>query len=123
MATMVLSRKEEKRQSPIARQAPIPKAMRARVEELLKENFAFMDSPVFRRKNIEAELFTFEDQHELALPMTSWYQPTRDEVLDVKITGAPQLMKGDEERMMFQRFNYAKMRLSKLQRKIRAEGL
>jgi RNA polymerase sigma factor (sigma-70 family) len=55
--------------------------------------------------------------------MTAWYQPTRDEVLDVKITGAPQLMKGDEERMMFQRFNYAKMRLSRLQRKIRAEGL
>ena len=120
MATMVLNRKDEKRS--IARQAPIAKALRARVEELLKENFAFMDSPVFRRKNIERELFTFEDQ-EPALPMTAWYQPTRDEVLDVKITGAPQLMTGGEERMMFQRFNYSKMRLSRLQRKIRLEGL
>jgi RNA polymerase sigma factor (sigma-70 family) len=89
----------------------------------MKENYAFMDSPMFRRKNIERELFTFEENHEPALPMTSWYQPTRDEVLDVKITGAPQLMKGAEERLMFQRFNYSKLRLNRLQRKIRQDGL
>jgi len=117
MATMLMNRKEEKRQSPIS------KALRARVEELLKENYAFMDSPMFRRKNIERELFTFEENQEPALPMTSWYQPTRDEVLDVKITGAPQLMSGAEERLMFQRFNYSKLRLSRLQRKIHQDGL
>jgi RNA polymerase sigma factor (sigma-70 family) len=32
-------------------------------------------------------------------------------------------MKGDEERMMFMRFNYSKLRLGRLQRKIKAEGL
>jgi RNA polymerase primary sigma factor len=32
-------------------------------------------------------------------------------------------MKGDEEKMMFMRFNYSKLRLSRLQRKIKAEGL
>jgi RNA polymerase primary sigma factor len=117
MATAMMNRKDEKRL------APVPKALRARVEELMKENYAFMDSPMFRRKNIERELFTFEENHEPALPMTSWYQPTRDEVLDVKITGAPQLMKGAEERLMFQRFNYSKLRLNRLQRKIRQDGL
>jgi RNA polymerase primary sigma factor len=117
MATVMMNRKEEKRLS------PVPKALRTRVEELMKENYAFMDSPVFRRKNIERELFTFEENHEPALPMTSWYQPTRDEVLDVKITGAPQLMSGAEERLMFQRFNYSKLRLNRLQRKIRQDGL
>jgi len=117
MATIIMQRKEEKRPS------PVPKALRARVEELLKENYAFMDSPVFRRKNIEKELFTFEENHEPQLPMTSWYQPTRDEVLDVNITGAPQLMSTAEERLMFQRFNYSKLRLSRLQRKIRQDGL
>src|SRR5256885_5211378 len=118
MATgMIMNRKDEKRLS------PVPKALRARVEELMKENYAFMDSPMFRRKNIERELFTFEENQEPALPMTSWYQPTRDEVLDVKITGAPQLMKGAEERLMFQRFNYSKLRLNRLQRKIRQDGL
>src|SRR4051794_26422385 len=117
MATAMMNRKDEKRL------APVPKALRARVEELMKENYAFMDSPMFRRKNIERELFTFEENHEPALPMTSWYQPTRDEVLDVKITGAPQLMSGAEERLMFQRFNYSKLRLSRLQRKIHQDGL
>src|SRR5438045_174722 len=94
--TRNMNRKEEKRQ-------PIPKALRARVEALLEENYAFMDSPVFRRKNIERELLTFEEDQEPVLPMTSWYQPTRDEVLNVAITGAPQLMSAAEERLMFQR--------------------
>ncbi|MBC8108755.1 MAG: hypothetical protein H7Z14_19380, partial [Anaerolineae bacterium] len=77
------------------RRAPVPRALRARVEALLNENYAFMDSPVFRRKNIDAELFTFEDDNEPQLPLTSWYQPTRDEMLDTATTGAPQLMKGN----------------------------
>jgi RNA polymerase primary sigma factor len=117
MATMTMTRKDEKRQAPISR------ALRTRVEELLLENYAFMDSPVFRRKNIEKELFTFEETGEPALPMTSWYQPTRDEVLNISVTGAPQLMSAAEERLMFQRFNYAKLRLSKLQKKIHQDGL
>jgi hypothetical protein len=54
MATVMMNRKDEKRL------APVPKALRARVEELMKENYAFMDSPVFRRKNIERELFTLK---------------------------------------------------------------
>jgi len=122
MATMTVNRIQENRKT-TGRTAPVPKALRARVEELLKENYAFMDSPVFRRRNIERELFTFEQNEEPALPMTSWYQPTRDEVLDVNITGAPQLMSAAEERTMFQRFNYSKLRLSRLQRKIRQDGL
>jgi RNA polymerase sigma factor (sigma-70 family) len=117
MATVMMTKHSEKRAS------PVPKTLRARVEELLMENYAFMDSPVFRRKGIEKELFTFEHNEEPALPMTSWYQPTRDEVLDVSVTGAPQLMSAAEERLMFQRFNYAKMRLSRLQKKIHQEGL
>jgi RNA polymerase sigma factor (sigma-70 family) len=39
------------------------------------------------------------------------------------LVGAPQLMKADEERMMFFRFNYSKLRLSKLQKKIKTDGL
>ena len=117
MATMTMTRKDEKRQAPISR------ALRTRVDELLLENYAFMDSPMFRRKNIEKELFTFEETGEPALPMTSWYQPTRDEVLNISVTGAPQLMTAAEERLMFLRFNYAKLRLSKLQKKIQQDGL
>jgi RNA polymerase primary sigma factor len=100
---------------------PIPRALRKRVEGLTEQSYAFMDSPIFRRKNIEKELFDFDVEPQL--PMTSWYQPTRDEAVDVSISGAPQLMKGQEERLMFLRFNYAKLRLCRLQKEITKDGL
>jgi RNA polymerase sigma factor (sigma-70 family) len=80
-----------------------------------------MDSPVFQQKNIEEELFDFEAEPQL--PMVSWYQPTRDEAVDQTIAAAPQLMKGNEERMMFLRFNYSKLELSRLQKLIKKSGL
>jgi RNA polymerase primary sigma factor len=103
------------------RASPVPRVLRQRVEALLGENYAYMDSPVFRHKNIEKELFDFEV--EPALPLTSWYQPTRDEAVDSSIAGAPTLMKAGEERVMFLRFNYAKRKLSRLKKKIETEGL
>jgi RNA polymerase primary sigma factor len=99
----------------------IPRVMRQKVEAIMNETYAFMDSPIFERKDIEKELFTFDV--EPALPMTSWYQPTRDDALDAAMQGAPQLMKADEERVMFLRFNYSKLRLIKVQRLIKKSGL
>lgn len=101
--------------------ATIPRWMRQKVEEILKESYAFMDSSIFRRKNIETDLFDFEKEPEL--PTTSWYQPTRDEALDQAMQGAPQLMTAAEERIMFLRFNFSKMRLCRLQRLIKKNGL
>ena len=99
----------------------IPRAMRSRVQELMAGNYAFMESPIFKRRGIEKELFT--DDAERALPLTDWYQPTRDEAIDQAMRGAPQLMKTAEERLMFLRFNYAKLRLTVLQRRIARDGL
>jgi len=99
----------------------IPRAMRQKVEVILNESYAFMDSPIFERKDIEKDLFTFDK--EPSLPMTSWYQPTRDEALDEAMQGAPQLMKADEERTMFLRFNFSKLKLGKVQRLIKKSGL
>jgi RNA polymerase sigma factor (sigma-70 family) len=104
-----------------ARLTPVSKNLRQKVEAILDESYAFMDSPVFHRKDIEEKLFDFEIEPQL--PLVSWYQPTRDEAVDQTIAAAPQLMKGDEERMMFLRFNYSKFRLSKLQRLIKKSGL
>ena len=98
----------------------MPKALRQRVESLLDENYAFMDSPIFRQRNIEKELF---EEQEPQLPLVSWYQPTRDDMLAMESLGAPQLMKGPEERLMFLRFNYSKRKLTQLQKKIKREGL
>jgi RNA polymerase sigma factor (sigma-70 family) len=116
MAVAATMRKKARRAS------PVPRALRERVERLLTESYAYMDSPVFRNRNIEKELFTFTEDKEPELPRTAWYQPTRED-LDSPIHGTPQLMKGPEERLMFLRFNYAKLRLSRLQARIKREGL
>ena len=118
MATMTLTPKPTRSES-------IPRAMRARVEALLEENYAFMDSPNFKQRNLEKSLFAFEEHKgvEPALPLTSWYQPTRDEAIDETMKHAPQLMKGAEEKLMFLRFNFCKRRLTQLQKVIKREGL
>lgn len=102
------------------RNTGVPKALRAQVETLLEQNYAFMDSPIFRQAGIEKTLF---EEAEPALPLVAWYQPTRDEALDAAMTGAPQLMSAAEERLMFLRFNYSKRKLTLLQKKIEREGL
>ncbi|MBA3403150.1 MAG: sigma-70 family RNA polymerase sigma factor [Gemmatimonadaceae bacterium] len=98
----------------------VPRALRQRVEALLAESYAFMDSPVFKQRGIEKQLFDFEV--EPRLPLTSWYQPTREEIAD-QLKGTPQLMKGPEEKLMFLRFNYSKCRLHKLQKKLLKDGI
>jgi RNA polymerase sigma factor (sigma-70 family) len=103
------------------RAAPVPRLLRAKVEGLLQENYAFMDSPIFAEKGIEQKLFDFEREPDL--PLTSWYQPTRDEAVDETMASAPQLMKAPEERLMFLRFNFCKRRLGKLKAKIERNGL
>ncbi len=124
MATMVLKKMTtagNQKQSSAPRTASVPRALRQRVETLMLENFAFMDSPIFHDRNIEKQLFDFE--HEPELPMTSWYQPTRDEAVEDGAGSAPQLMKPAEERIMFFRFNYCKMRLQNLKTQIEKTGL
>jgi len=115
MATMTKTK-------PQRRQAPVPRSTRERVTRLLEENYAYMDSPTFRRKHVEEELFTEDAEREL--PLTSWYQPTRDDAFENGGAGAtPQLMKGPEEKLMFLRFNFCKLRLAQIQRKVKREEL
>jgi len=116
MATTMMKGKKDQRKV-----SSVPKAMRERVLRLLEENYAYMDSPTFRHKRVEQELFTEDAEREL--PLTSWYQPTRDDLAEMGSGSPPQLMKGPEERMMFLRFNYCKKRLSALQKNIRSGGL
>jgi RNA polymerase sigma factor (sigma-70 family) len=95
-------------------------ALRTRVESLLSENFEFMNSNVFRRKYVEKELFPLDS--EPTLPSTSWYRPTHNDASEGS-TATPRLMNAAEERLMFHRFNYCKMRLSRFKRNFSAENL
>jgi RNA polymerase primary sigma factor len=115
MATMTMSGRTS------VQGTSVPRAMRQKVEDILKESYAFMDTPLFARKGIEEELYNFDKEPQL--PTTAWYQPTRDEVIDQAMQGAPQLMTAAEERVMFLRFNYSKLRLCKLQKLIKKNGL
>jgi RNA polymerase sigma factor (sigma-70 family) len=133
MATDVISRKSTQKSTntkgakakaaPAGREPALSKAVAQRAEALLAANYAFMDSPVFRQRGIEKELFTFEEQHEPQLPMTSWYQPTRDDLDGHNSGHTPQLMSAGEEKLMFLRFNYAKRKLALLQKKTKQQGL
>jgi RNA polymerase primary sigma factor len=105
----------------LATGASVPRALRQRAEQYLAGSYAFMDSPLFKQRGVEKELFTFDK--EPSLPMTSWYQPTREDLLNSAITGAPQLMSASEEKLMFLRFNFAKRKLTLLQAKAKKEGL
>src|SRR5580698_9379850 len=121
MATMMTSeRKLGNRTGSNAGGRGVSQALRQKIDLLLAENYAYMDSTSFRHKNIEKELFDFEQEPEL--PLTSWYQPTRDDVLDSS-TSAPQLMKSAEERLMFLRFNFCKRKLSRMKTAIAKDGL
>lgn len=101
--------------------ASIPRGLRQKAEQFLALAYPFMDSALFENKGIEKELFTFDQ--EPRLPMTSWYQPTREDLLNSAITGAPQLMSTAEERTMFLRFNFAKLKLGRIQAKHKKDGL
>lgn len=99
--------------------ARVSKDLREKVEPLLALEYAYMDSPLFKTKNIEQELFA-EVLPEL--PMVAWYAPTRDDP-NSAVAGTPQLMKTAEEQLMFRRFNYAKRKLKLMKKKILADGL
>ena len=114
MAVELMSKRSATKKGTVSR------AVAKRVEELLAGNYAFMDSPIFAQKNIEKELFTFDEEPQL--PKTSWYQPTRED-LEGKHAATPQLMTTAEERLMFLRFNYAKRKLTLLQKKVASQGL
>jgi len=103
-----------------APKARISKALRAQVEPLMLLEFAYMDSPMFRQRGIEKQLFNEEIPE---LPMVAWYQPTRDEASEALPNRTPQLMSTAEEQLMFRRFNYAKRKCKLLKKKITADGL
>jgi RNA polymerase sigma factor (sigma-70 family) len=102
-----------------ARLAPLPRGLRARAEAVLAGKYDYMDSPVFKKAGIENELF---GEVLPELPQVTWYQPTREELGD-KLQGTPKLMTVSEERLMFQRYNFAKRKLGLLQKRAKKLGL
>ena len=103
---------------PVSKVISIPRELRQKAEAILSQNFDYMDSPLFHKRDVEQELF---NEAEPQLPEIAWYQPTREDAIEqVKV---PKLMNAQEERQQFFRFNFSKLRLTEAQRKARTEGL
>jgi RNA polymerase primary sigma factor len=100
--------------------AKIARQDKERALALVQLDYAYMDSPIFKQKGIEKQLFPETDLP--ALPMVGWYQPTREDV-GTELSGAPQLMSAAEERTQFLRFNFAKRKLKLTKKKIGLDGL
>ena len=98
----------------------LPRALRERVEQILAETYDYMDSPRFRKRSLERELFA--DDADPALPPTAWYQPTFQD-LENATAESPKLMSAKEEVLMFLRFNFAKRKLVLLQKLAKKDGL
>ncbi len=120
MATAVVTKRPTSPTATASSGQSIPRALRRQAEGYLALTYAFMDTPLFKQRGIEKELFTFDKEPQL--PLTSWYQPTREDLLDSAITGAPQLMTAKEERVMFLRFNFAKRKLIAIQNRVKRDG-
>lgn len=116
----VMSDKKTTKAKSVKVVARLPLELRDRATAIVERSVAFIDSPSFRRKNVEAELFG--DKPEPELPHTTWYAPTRDEIADVAAS-APTLMTAAEERLNFYRYNFAKHRLVQLQKAAKKDGL
>jgi RNA polymerase primary sigma factor len=95
-------------------------SLRAKAREILGQEYPYMDSAMFRRKDIESKLFGVDCEPQL--PDSSWYQPTYEDI-DKNDGITPTLMNAEQERTMFLRFNYAKRKLSLLRKKFLKEGL
>jgi len=104
----------------LAADSTVSRRLRQAVMAWIDGNYAFMDSPLFQRPDSEHKLFELESEPEL--PATSWYQPTGGGAEDTDGV-TPLCMKPAEERLMFLRFNYAKLKLSTLQKQIRLNEL
>jgi len=94
---------------------------KVRLLELLAEPVDFMDSPEFRKAGAERRIF--DEAPEIARPDVSWYRPLMDERTKAREMSRPGrapasvLLTAAQERVLFLKFNYARFRLAKLQKK------
>jgi RNA polymerase primary sigma factor len=79
----------------------------------------YIDSPVFRETGAEGEIYALGG--DIQKPDTSWYHPVMDDLSPrsrtVKSTQQV-ILTGAQEKVLFHQFNYARFRVSELQKEI-----
>jgi RNA polymerase sigma factor (sigma-70 family) len=95
------------------------------LQSLLSEPIDFIDSKEFRET--DAEFRIYDDAPVIQKPDVAWYRPLMD---DLSPSSRPQsskhsgtvLLTGEQERVLFLQYNYARFRLANLQKEVGSSG-
>jgi RNA polymerase primary sigma factor len=99
--------------------AGLTEGRRALVLEALSVNLQYVKSDTFRKPSIERELF--EDAPDIQAASTSWYHPMVDDELIVQSAPTSSLLTTAQEKQVFLRYNYARLRAQAAVKKFRAQ--
>jgi RNA polymerase primary sigma factor len=88
--------------------AGLTEVQRSLVLEALTVNLAYVKSGMFRKVSAERELF--EDPQVIPASSTSWYHPLVDDDLTVRSAPSSSRLTAAQEKQLFLRFNFARMR-------------
>src|ERR1035437_457731 len=92
-------------------------AHRALVEEALTVRLDYVKNDLFKKASSERALF--EDGLDIAPAPTSWYHPMIDDELIGNSAPSSSLLNANQERHLFLRYNYARMRAQAAVKKFR----
>lgn len=95
---------------------------RALLKELLEGEQDYIDNPIFRRKDAERRIY--DEAPEIRKPDASWYHPVMDDLASARArlpkSTDQVILTGAEEKVLFLQLNYARHRIAKLQKEVRA---
>jgi len=86
----------------------LDEAQRGLVEEALTVNLDYVKNDLFKKASAERELF--EDGMAINASSTSWYHPMIDDELVGNSAPSSSLLNASQEKHLFLRYNYARMR-------------
>ncbi len=115
MNTVVANIKEQKvapyfsptNQKQRAALAALSASERELATEALSVSLDYMPNPLFNKPHAEKELF--DEGMDISIAGTGWYHPMADDALS-STAPTSSLLKANEERHLFLRYNYARMR-------------
>ena len=97
---------------------PLSYAEEVLLNQILLKPMDYIDSDEFRKPKAEKKIYNLE---EIERPDVSWYRPLMDDLLpsrnrgDRGRTGKSVILSGDQERVLFLKFNYARFRIREIQ--------
>ncbi len=102
----------------------LSKADEQLLARILSHEQDYIDSEVFREKG--AEVSIYDEAPDIQKPDTTWYHPVMDDLSPGKsrtVKSSQQvILTGAEERVLFHQFNYARFRVSELQKEVWASA-